>query len=279
MGMVLYEAINMIASKLLILSMIVVPTILRGQESSMEGDKPGMAAPQEKSPTIPRMIERRAQDILKKMSDVLAATPRFALEAEETFDELKDNQPRIQLTNSRRVVVVRPSRFVSDVAGDTLNRSVWFDGQTITSLDKVQNQYASLNAAGTIDSVLDMMMELFDIVVPLADFLYADPYAVLMEDVTYGRYLGIHQAAGIPCHHLAFAQETIEWQIWIDANNDPLPRKIVITYVTEPGEPQYSATITKWNLKPEIPENLFQFKVPQGAERVEPAELLNQEGE
>ena len=76
---------------------------------------------------------------------------------------------------------------------------------------------------------------------PLADFLYADPYAVLMEGVTYGRYLGIHQAAGVACHHLAFSQDTIEWQIWIDAGEKPLPRKLVISYVQEPGEPQYSA--------------------------------------
>ena len=223
------------------------------------------------------MIERRAQEILKQMSDFLASTPRFAFEAEETFDLLKDNQPRIQLTNSRKVVVERPSRFVSDATGDTLNRSVWFDGQTVSSLDKSHNTYAMLKSSGSIDEVLDMLMDRFDIEIPLADFLYADPYSVLMEKVTYGQYVGIHQAAGIPCHHLAFAQETIEWQIWIDAGAQPLPRKIVITYVNELGEPQYSATITTWNLAPQIPENFFQFKAPEGATHVEPEELIGQE--
>ena len=54
-------------------------------------------------------------------------------------------------------------------------------------------------------------------VVPLADFLYADPYARLMEGVQRGVYLGVHEAAGVPCHHLSFEQATIDWQMWIDA--------------------------------------------------------------
>ena len=74
---------------------------------------------------------------------------------------------------------------------------------------------------------------------PLADLLYGDPYAVLTEDVTYSKYLGLHRAAGVLCHHLVFAQPTIEWQIWIDAGEQPLPRQLAITYVREPGEPQY----------------------------------------
>lgn len=249
------------------------------QQPTNVKENPDDSTAQVVSPTIPRMIERRAQDILKQMSDFLAATPRFAFEAEETFDELRDNQPRVQLTNARKVVVERPSRFVSDATGDTLNRSVWFDGQTVSSLDKSHNTFATLKAPGSIDVVLDMLMDRFDIDVPLADFLYADPYSILMEKVTFGRYLGVHQAAGSPCHHLVFSQETIEWQIWIAADNEPLPRKFVITYVREPGEPQYSATITKWNLKPEISDNLFQFQAPQDAERIDAAAFLNKEVE
>jgi len=65
-------------------------------------------------------------------------------------------------------------------------------------------------------------------VIPLADFLYANPYEHLMGSVQRGVYLGIHEAAGVPCHHLSFEQETIDWQLWIDAGKEPLPRKLVI---------------------------------------------------
>ncbi len=99
---------------------------------------------------------------------------------------------------------------------------------------------------------------------PLADLLYSDPYAVLMAGVTYGRYLGIHQAAGVACHHLAFSQATIEWQIWIDAGDKPLPRKLVISYVQEPGEPQYSAVIRRWTLERQGARGALHVRGPGG---------------
>ena len=48
-----------------------------------------------------------------------------------------------------------------------------------------------------MDEALDWVFEQTGTVVPLADFLYADSYARLMEDVQRGVYLGIHEAAGV----------------------------------------------------------------------------------
>lgn len=227
----------------------------------------------------PRAVEPRAEEVLKQMSDLLGKSSRFALEAEETFDEIPDGEPRHALTNLRRVAVERPGRLAADASGDTLNRAAWYDGRTLTVLDKEHNRYASVEAPATIDATLDMVEDKYGVVLPLADLLFSDPYAVLTEKVTYGRYRGIHQAAGVACHHLVFAQDTVEWQIWIDAGEKPLPRKLVISYVDEPGEPQYAATIRKWNLEPQFPAELFRFEAPEGAERVEPSLLKPSQGE
>jgi hypothetical protein len=243
---------------------------------------PGLAFAQQPAPTpsaspspaaAPRYIEARADQELKKMSEFLAKLPRFALEAEETFDEIPNGEPKMELTNLRRAVVERPNHFVADASGDTLNRASWYDGRTLTVLDKESNRYATIEVPATIDATLDKLTDEYGVVLPLADIFFADPYAVLIEGVTYGRYLGIHQAAGVPCHHLSFAQDTIEWQIWIDAGDQPLPRKLVITYVEEDGEPQYTATIRRWNLDPKVPEGLFSFEAPEGAQKAEKGEI------
>lgn len=230
-------------------------------------------APEPDAPR-PRQVEARADELMKQMSAFLAKQPRFALEAEETLDEVYAGAPRIQLTNIRRAAIQRPSRFVSDASGDTLNRSSWYDGKTITALEKEENTYLTVEMPGTIDAVLDKLADEYGIVVPLSDILYSDPYATLMEGVVYGEYRGIHLAAGVPCHHLAFSQEEIDWQIWIDAGPQPLPRKIVITYAEEPGAPQYTAVIKRWSLDPKFTEALFHFVPPEGATSlttVEPA--------
>jgi len=253
---------------LIVVAALAMPTLASAQAPKA---KPS-PAPKAASPTptpIPRWIEPRADQELKRMSEFLAKLPRFAFEAEEIFDEIPDGELRQQLTNLRRVAVERPNHAAADVNGDTLSRATWYDGKTVTVLDKEHNTYAVIEAPPSIDATLDLLEDEYGVVLPLKDILFSDPYAVLSEGITYGRYLGIHQAAGVACHHLAFSQATIEWQIWIDAGDQPVPRKVVITYVDEPSEPQYTAVIRRWKLDGPVPEGLFTFEAPEGASKID----------
>ena len=245
--------------------------------SGCRGSAPeGQAAPEPPPPLIEpelaresRLVDPRVDALVRQMSERLARVSAFALEAEEVYDEVPEQSPRRQLTNLRRVAMRRPDRLVGDTTGDALNRSFWYDGKAFAALDNEQQVWASGVVPPTVDQALDWVFEKTGTVVPLADFLYADSYARLMADVQRGVYLGIHEAAGVPCHHLSFEQATIDWQLWIDAGTDPLPRKLVITYKTEDEVPQYSVTIRKWNLQAKLPDALFRFVPPDGATRVE----------
>ena len=244
--------------------------------SGCRGSASEVAAPEPPPPRIEpelaresRLVDPRADALVRQMSDRLARVDAVALEAEEVYDEVPEQSPRQQLTNLRRVAMRRPDRLAGDATGDVLNRSFWYDGKMFAALDREQQVWASGAVPPTVDQALDWVFEQTGTVVPLADFLYADSYARLMADVQRGVYLGIHEAAGVPCHHLSFEQATIDWQLWIDAGADPLPRKLVITYKTEDEVPQYSVTIRKWNVGAKLPDELFRFTPPDGATRVE----------
>jgi hypothetical protein len=216
-----------------------------------------------------RLIEPRVQELMRRMSDRLGQVSALALEAEEVYDDVPADRPRTQLTSVRRVAMRRPDRLVADAAGDAQNRALWYDGKTASSLDREQNVWTSGAVPPTVDGALDWVFDQTGTVIPLADFLYVDVYDRMMGQVQRGVYLGVHEAAGVPCHHLSFEQATIDWQIWIDAGPEPLPRKLVIAYKTEDEVPQYSVTIRKWNVKADLPEALFRFVPPSGAKRVE----------
>jgi len=216
----------------------------------------------------PPQVDAEAERLLREMSATLMKAQRFALDAEEMFDAIPEVGPRRHLMNVRRIAIERPDRAVADATGETANRGVWFDKGRLTVLDKEQNAYATLQAPPTIHAMLDWVAEEYGIDVPLSDLFYPDLYSILMEGVIRGEYLGLQKAAGVPCHHLAFEQETIDWQIWIDAAEPQLPRKLAIAYKTEPGEPQYVVVIHKWNLSPAFPEGLFAFEPPEGAEKM-----------
>jgi len=48
-----------------------------------------------------------------------------------------------------------------------------------------------------------------------------------------------------------------------------LPRRVVITYKEEPGQPQFWGDLSSWNLAPELSDTLFTFTPPEGADRIQ----------
>lgn len=225
------------------------------------------------------LVDTRADELVRAMSDLLAGATSIALEAKELYDEVPEHSPRRQVAGTRHVALRRPDRLAGDAAGDAVQRSFWFDGTTLSAVDWQQNTWVSGAVPPTIDEALDWAVDTTGTVVPLSDFVYSDPYSRLMGSVQRAVYLGIHEAAGFSCHHLVFEQATIDWQLWIDAGEQPLPRKLVITYKTEDEVPQYTAIIPKWNLKAELDDDLFQFEPPEGARRVEIPAFISVGGE
>ena len=57
----------------------------------------------------------------------------------------------------------------------------------------------------------------------------------------------------------------IDWQIWIDAGTQMVPRKVVITYKKEPGQPQFTSVLSDWDFSVRLPDRLFVFEAPEGA--------------
>ena len=151
---------------------------------------------------------------------------------------------------------------------------IWYDGKTLSILSRQQNSYATTKAPGTIDEMMDYLFEEFGLEVPIADLLVSDPYNSATQRVRSGQYIGLHQVQGTKCHHLAFRQNNVDWQIWIEDGDNPLPRKLVITHKGLPGHPQFIAIFDKWNLSPKLSKDLFTFKVPEGAKRIEIEPLL-----
>jgi len=75
-------------------------------------------------------------------------------------------------------------------------------------------------------------------------------------------------SAGCACHHLAFKQQNIDWQIWIEDGPQPLIRRFVITHKQEEGAPEFTALITHWNFSDSIPDSTFEFDPPPGSTEI-----------
>src|ERR1700722_17192742 len=222
-------------------------------------------SPQQEAPKL----EPKADQYLKAMSNYLAGLHTYSFQVEEFFDEAQDSGQKLQLSNQRHMSVSRPDKIFGETEGDTANSQFYYEGKTVTFFDRGPKTYAVEKVPGTIDGMLDDLHERFETDQPLADFLFADPYKEFLEDVQSGAYLGLHYVGKVKCHHLAFRQKTLDWQIWIDAGDQPLPRKLVITFKRQVDQPQYTALVHRWDVNPKLNDNLFQFQPPAGVRKVD----------
>jgi hypothetical protein len=219
-------------------------------------------------------IEPEADQILKRMSQHLISVRHFTFDAYKTVDVVLDSGQMIQLSDTTRVSLSRPDKLLAKSTGDTNNEHVWYDGKTLSVLSPEQNTYATVDVPNTIDEMMDYVVEKYGAAIPLADLAVSDPYKSAIQRVQSGHYLGLHYVRDLKCHHLAFRQQGLDWQVWIEAGDKPLPRKLVITYKELPGHPQFTAVFDNWDMSPRLSDSLFTFKVPRGAKRIEMEPLI-----
>ena len=220
------------------------------------------------------VIDPQADQALQAMSGLLQSTPAFHFRVNAAVDKMSPTGHLVQVTHESEVLVRRPDCMASQVTTEYGQRSLRYKGQSLSVVDTGRKQYATAVVPGNIDAMFDCLFDEYDLTLPLADLLFSDAYGVLTENVETGVYVGLHMAGGKPCHHLLFTQETIDWQVWIDAGDQPLPRRLVITYKLEPHQPQYVANLGDWNLAPAVGATAFDFKKPADAKLVDLKDLL-----
>jgi hypothetical protein len=214
------------------------------------------------------VVAEQADRLLKQMSDYIGSADQFTFHADISFDHVLPSGQKLQYSAIEDVAMRRPGGLYVEWHGDLGDRQFWYDGKSVALYDPAAPFYASEAAPPDIDSMLDSLVPRLDFAPPLTDFLYHDPYQSARRKVQYGIYLGINDVNGRSCHTLAFVEQEIDWQIWIDTGPQLIPCKLVITYKSQPGQPQFIAIFADWNLAPGIAEAIFTPELPSGTERI-----------
>ncbi len=225
----------------------------------------GLSAAQTTAPAI----EPKADKILRQMSKHMGSLEQFTFHTENTADLMLQSGQKLQVSSAVDLYVRRPDKLRADLNGDIRRQQFFYDGNSITLFGKRVNYYATAKAPASIEAALDHAMKSFKLVAPLSDIVYRNSYEILTANVISGIYAGLHNVHGIESHHLLFTQEDIDWQIWIENSETPLPRKIIITEKWVTGSPQFTALLTDWDVSPKLEDSLFTFVPPDNAEKIE----------
>ncbi len=214
-----------------------------------------------------------ARELLKAMSDYLAAQDRLAFDFDATLEVVTEAGQKLGLASSGTVSLERPDHVRATRAGGFLDLEMLFDGTTLTLVGQNANAYTQVELPGSLDQLVDTLRDRFGRPLPAADLLLSDPYDALMSEVYDVKDLGSGVVGGAECDWLAFRTDEVDWQIWIAQGDRPLPCRYAITTKHMAHAPQYTIEFRDWRTGDAVAPDRFDFAAASGAQKVDPAAL------
>jgi hypothetical protein len=207
--------------------------------------------------------------ILKEMTVYVSGQAKLSARYDTDIEVITPELQKIQFTGSGELVVDRKAGLRAKRTGGYTDVELIFDGKMATLYSHDSNSFATVEAPGSIDDLVERLRNDFSIEVPGADLLLAGAYEKLTEDVVDAKYVGLGVIDGVECDHLAFRTDETDWQLWVEAGEHPAPRKYVITSKTVAQAPQYTLRIKELRTDVKADADAFTFKAPDGAKQVE----------
>ena len=210
--------------------------------------------------------ESKPYKLLKEMTEFISRHDNVTFKAEVMYDRVSDEGIKIQRTGSEKVFVQKPDKFFIEFKTDFYSDWLLYNKNTATYLDTTTNKYTSINEMpGSINTALDFLENSFDFVMPLSNLIYIYPYKKIIKNVQSAEYIGTSNVFGVRCHHLLFKEYDKYWQIWIEDGKRKIPRKVVVTYKTEPQAPQFIAIINDWIFNEPFAPKMFDQNLKKNA--------------
>ena len=220
-------------------------------------------------------IDPDAMAALDKMGAYLRTLKSFQVTADTTTDKVLDDGQTIQFSSKVDLVAARPNRMRVEVNDDLGHRFFFYDGTNFTIFGQVVNYYATVPAPPTLAELAENLNDKYDIELPLFDLFEWGTNQDTIKKIKAADDIGPSAVGGVTCEQYAFRQEGVDWQVWIQLGEFPIPRKLVIRTLTDDAKPQYTEVLT-WNLAPSFSDNAFTFDPPPDAKRIHIADVKPQ---
>jgi hypothetical protein len=214
-------------------------------------------------------ISKDARAAVAQMGKSLSAD-QFSFQVRTLRVYADTNGQPLHIAHSMKVMVRRPDKLRIEVTGDDGSTKLFYNGKTVVLFRVDAKRYASLPVPNTIQGMLKEVMGRLHVDFPLADFLTDDPAKSFLYEVTAGRVVNTVTIDGVPCLHLLFFQPPgIELELWVEKNDQSVPRRLIVTYRTLPDQPNFVAVFSDWNFSVHPTDAEFEFQAPEGAKRFE----------
>ena len=212
-------------------------------------------------------VEEDALKALRRMGAYLETLKTFGITANTSLEVVTVDGQRLQLDGVTTYKVRRPNGFVIELKSDIKNRTFVYDGKTFTVYAPELKYYATVDAPSTNIATLDKIYDKFGIALPLEDLFHWNGEQTREAKLLSGFVVGPATIDGVPTEQYAFREKDMDWQIWIQKGDRPLPKKLVIIDRTDEAAPTYTARLT-WVENPPLTQQDFTFTPASGAKPI-----------
>jgi hypothetical protein len=215
-----------------------------------------------------RRIDTVAVAILDKMSAIIGELSSCSVNIRSNYDVSSKELGLIKHSDEQQLFLRGPNQLLLKSEGDEGSRDFYFDGKTLSYYSMDKNQYGQIDAPVNVIEMIDTVNKLYGIEFPAADFFYPTFVDDILSDSKTLVYLGLTKVDGKECYHIAGTTNDKTYQFWITDDAFSLPLKMVIIYTNKEMHPQYEATLSDWQVNPNLPDALFTFTIPHRAHKV-----------
>lgn len=203
---------------------------------------------------------------LDRMAAYLRTLKEFEVTVYSTTEDVLDSGQKIMTNNQVHYVVKSPNMMAATVSGDKIKRHYYYDGKTFTVRNNQNDFYAQVPFTGTIAQLLTEV-EKYGVDLPLQDLFRWGENPATTQKPFEGIVVGDSRVVDWDTEHYAFRQEGVDFQVWVEKGDKPLPRKLVINSLADETQPQYVA-VMNWNLSPKIDAAVFTFAPDANSKRI-----------
>jgi len=217
-------------------------------------------SPPNQSPKpIPQsVVDPASVAAIKRMSAYLTSLKAMEIASESSLDVVTGDGQKVQLDGITTYKARNPG-FVINYVSDLKVRSFIYDGKNFTVYAPLLGIYATVPAPATNQEVLDTVYNKFGIELPLEDLIrWTNPNSIRAENLKSAYKLGTATLDGVKTDHYVFRGDRLDWEIWIQQGDQPLPRKLVVIDRTNPALPAFTSRLA-WKVNPSLTDADFAF--------------------
>jgi hypothetical protein len=212
-------------------------------------------------------VDENAVATLDSLSKKIGELNSCSYTLNTIIKEKHNNAEMVEVNNEHDVYMRGPNKMYIHTKGTKGRKSFWYNGTSVAYYSYDKNVFDSVPAPSNIIAAIDTVSKKFGIDFPATDFFYPTFTDDVLRQFNIVEYTGEKTVGDLTLHEITASNDSLIFHVLVDQTTS-LPYQFELLGRSETIKNSYSATFSHWQLDPQLPDVMFEFKPSADAIRV-----------